>query len=319
MRLKAIIAALLILVSSQAFAQSGSVKSQFQLNNEINSLFPDQTTGVITPYVARQTFLDMVASSAISTVSVTSYGAKGDCVTDDSPAFNLALANSNTRVIVPNPPGGCYAIATPIVIGNGTWVGLAATAVSTIQNVVLEGVASQSTGQNLSFGSLDSNGKAIQLKWTGTAGGTPITVNGPGSFGIKNISIDGNAGNAGTTLLLKGIYRSRIENVSVWNFNTTGVREQSSPTLPAGLYYGTCVNEFINVTGNSTGYAATGGLDIGGTDLTAGTYDVCQDNYFNNNFSVDNSGHTASALILRGADLLVFSGVYSLETRQANH
>jgi len=160
MRLRAILAALLLLVSSQAFPQSGSVKSQFQLNNEINSLFPDQTTGAITPYVARQTFLDMVASSAISTASVTSYGAKGDCVTDDGPAFNLALANSNTRVIVPNPPGGCYAIATPIVIGNGTWVGLAATAVSTIQNVVLEGVASQSTGQNLSFGSLDSNGTA---------------------------------------------------------------------------------------------------------------------------------------------------------------
>jgi hypothetical protein len=245
-------------------------------------------------------------------VSIFSFGAVGDCMHDDGPAFNAATATSNTTVMVPNPPGGCYAIATPIVIGNGAWSGITATSISTIQNVELAGVAGHGGPQNLSFGSPDTAAKSIQLKWIGAAGGTPLTISGPGSFALRNISIDGNAGNAGTAILLRGLYRSRIENVSVWNFGGTGIREQSTPTLPTGLAYGTCVNQFFNVAGISTGYTATAGLDMGATDSTTGAFDVCRDMHISTEFIVDNAAHNACALILRGVDISTFlNGIFS--------
>lgn len=60
---RTIVAASFIALSScAAMAQTGSAKTQSQLNAEINALFPDQTAGAITPFNARQTLLDMVAS-----------------------------------------------------------------------------------------------------------------------------------------------------------------------------------------------------------------------------------------------------------------
>jgi hypothetical protein len=66
MRIKTIIAALAVTLalSAPVCAQTGSSKTVTALNNEVNSLFPDQNTGAITPFDARQTFLDIIASSA---------------------------------------------------------------------------------------------------------------------------------------------------------------------------------------------------------------------------------------------------------------
>lgn len=51
-----------LLVSLPASAQTGSAKTQAQLNTEINSLFPDNVHGLITPFDARQVTLDQVAT-----------------------------------------------------------------------------------------------------------------------------------------------------------------------------------------------------------------------------------------------------------------
>ncbi len=51
-----------------ALAQTGSAKIPSVLNAEINSLWPDNTAGAITPFNARQTLLDVVASGLGNTV-----------------------------------------------------------------------------------------------------------------------------------------------------------------------------------------------------------------------------------------------------------
>ncbi len=58
-----------VLGAAAAFAQTGSAKIPSVLNAEINQLWPDQSAGAITPYTARQTLLDMVASGLGTTVA----------------------------------------------------------------------------------------------------------------------------------------------------------------------------------------------------------------------------------------------------------
>jgi len=64
--------ALLLILTASASAQTGSQKTTTQLNTEINTLFPDNTTGIITPNALRQVTLDQVASFA-NTASVNSF------------------------------------------------------------------------------------------------------------------------------------------------------------------------------------------------------------------------------------------------------
>lgn len=52
----------LLLSAHLAAAQTGTPQSPASLNNEVNTLFADNTIGSITPANARQTFLDMIAS-----------------------------------------------------------------------------------------------------------------------------------------------------------------------------------------------------------------------------------------------------------------
>jgi hypothetical protein len=56
--------ALLCFLATPALAQTGSAKTPTALNTETNTLWPDNTTGSITPFDARQTLLDIIASYA---------------------------------------------------------------------------------------------------------------------------------------------------------------------------------------------------------------------------------------------------------------
>ena len=49
---------------TSALAQTGTSKTPAALNTETNALWPDNTAGSITPFNARQTLLDIIASSA---------------------------------------------------------------------------------------------------------------------------------------------------------------------------------------------------------------------------------------------------------------
>jgi hypothetical protein len=94
MRIKyfALIVALLLGVVP-ACAQTGTNQTAAQLNTEINSKFPDQNVGAITPFIFRQLTLDMVASSVGTTITALT----GD-VTATGPgsaAATLASVNGN--------------------------------------------------------------------------------------------------------------------------------------------------------------------------------------------------------------------------------
>jgi hypothetical protein len=65
-----LLVALMLLLVSPAYAQTGSNQTQAQLNTLVGTtgcsqptcLFPDNTTGLITPFDLRQVFLDTVAT-----------------------------------------------------------------------------------------------------------------------------------------------------------------------------------------------------------------------------------------------------------------
>jgi len=107
---------LLLIFAAVAFATSALAQhTPAQLIAEINANFPDNTTGFITPALARTTLIDMVNSMATTINSPTpagALGAKCDGVTDDTGAFNSA----NTAM----PRGGAIRIpdgANCIVVG----------------------------------------------------------------------------------------------------------------------------------------------------------------------------------------------------------
>jgi len=60
-----------LLMVGPAFAQTGSPKTPTALNTEINSLFADNTTGLITPFDVRQVALDQVSSFGNTSVANT--------------------------------------------------------------------------------------------------------------------------------------------------------------------------------------------------------------------------------------------------------
>jgi hypothetical protein len=88
----------LLLFSSPLLAQTGSNKTATQLNAEINALWPDNSSGLITPYNSRQTLLDMVASSVGTGViyDTKENGLLCNDTIDDTAAFNALLATVNT-------------------------------------------------------------------------------------------------------------------------------------------------------------------------------------------------------------------------------
>src|SRR5471030_1512337 len=64
MRIKYVLA-IFLLLTTPVYAQTGTTKNLTQLNTEINSQFPDQTIGAVTPYIFRQLQLDLAASSVL--------------------------------------------------------------------------------------------------------------------------------------------------------------------------------------------------------------------------------------------------------------
>jgi hypothetical protein len=108
-KLLAFIGLILLLCGMPAHAQVGTPKTQIQLNTEINQLFPDQNSGLITPFNLRQTLLDIVASNPPTgqpIANVLNFGVAA-CTgsTDASAAVAAAITAGFFRIYIPS---GCF-------------------------------------------------------------------------------------------------------------------------------------------------------------------------------------------------------------------
>lgn len=126
MQIKATIA-ILFLLTTPAYAQTGTPKSLTQLNTEINSQFPDQLTGAITPYILRQLNLDMVASavlgqSAATVGQIPVYPGSGGAAVPTSASAWFDNAYCNTVGYILARTSGAWTCSRDIPI-NVVWMG----------------------------------------------------------------------------------------------------------------------------------------------------------------------------------------------------
>jgi len=133
-RLGAVIAALLL--AWPAHAQTGSTKTRGALTTEINTNFQDNTTGLITPNLLRQTTLDMVTSAqsfgCVNAQTGTTYTVQ---VTD----FGCLLTFSNTNPVAVTLPQaiGTFSPFNVFITNKGVGVVTITPAVSTINGQTL--------------------------------------------------------------------------------------------------------------------------------------------------------------------------------------
>jgi hypothetical protein len=94
--MKKLLVVLALFFVSPALAQTGSAKSVSTLNAEVNSLWPDNTSGIITPFNARQTLLDLIASY-FNTAGLTATGT-GNPVLATAPTISAPTLTGTTTV-----------------------------------------------------------------------------------------------------------------------------------------------------------------------------------------------------------------------------
>jgi hypothetical protein len=177
MRTFMVIAAALV-VGHAAYAQTGTNKSPADLNNEVFSLFPDNTIHLITPYNARQMLLDVIASFTNGGTSggtvVQAINSAGSPVVQGAPVYvtgsgTVAPAQANgfstsgvlgiaNALIAPSGIGGVV-VTGPLVLSTAQW------------DAVVTGESGGLTSGTLYF--LDS---AVTGKLTATAPSTPGQV-----------------------------------------------------------------------------------------------------------------------------------------------
>jgi hypothetical protein len=188
----------------------------------------------------------------------TTYGAAGNCVTDDTTAIQNAInaAQDSTYGGIVFFPPGCYAISSGLTVGNGS-----AGVENTKRPVVLQGVSSGVDGSRVG---------ASVIKWTG---GAPFTTSYMLKFrgpylggGINDLTLDANDKSNLRGVHLEHVARLRSQNLGIVRYRLgmliNVVAASSSP-------YGACDNYFgsLTITNNSTGGSA---LHLDGYDAPGG-------------------------------------------------
>jgi hypothetical protein len=216
--------------------------------------------------------------------------------------FNVATFPGNTPVNTSGTQTGaqstfplpCYLIKSGLTLGNGS-----GSASSTIQNVTLRGDAGLGGNQ-----ALDAAARNVRIMWGGASGsGTMLTVNGPISRRIVDLTFDG-AFRANIGLQETGVYNS-YDRLAVVDTLVTAWREIPITTLPTGVFIGSCANYHDQSQIFTAGTNNTTGIDFGATASSGSNFDICGETW-NHITSVTNSDAGSSASIVRGADNIVF-------------
>lgn len=254
-RLVACIGAVILLCST-AHAQTGSSKTVSSLTVEVNTNWPDNTTGAITPFNARQTLLDIINSY-----------------------FNVLSGNA------PLPT-----VSSSSVIGNVSGVSAVATQITATQLTTLcnsftpslSGCVPNSLGGTVTFLRADGSWAVPPGTATGPAGSnTQVQYNNSGSFGASPdfswidplLTLGANGINTGQL----GFAGSASGKVIVQSQNTAGSWTLKWPMGPGTNGYvlttdGTGVTSWTNPAGGGTvTNIATGGFLSGGPITTTGT------------------------------------------------
>ena len=222
------------------------------------------------------------------------YGAKGDGSTDDTAAMQAWL-NAGGGIL----PPGTYLISSTLTIGNGT-----SSALSTIQNVVLEGIGQAGAGAQ-EIGATGIAGTAT-IKWTGTAGGTMLSINGPLTNSVANIQLDGN-GTAGVGILDTHSVGGGMRNVVIRSVSSSFLQLRAYENVPY-CYVSACSRVYQGVRGWDP-VAGTGfvGLDVGNPTIagSGSVLDVAGTTFINCNFSRP-AGAGNDTLALRYCDNITF-------------
>lgn len=173
-------------------------------------------TGIITgpaqaiPFAQLGAMMVVGATPVGYTTTPEQWGAKGDCITDDAPAENLAIAYLNTTYGGGSVVHGdkCYAIGSQINIGNGTVSGTVA-APSTINNIHLIGSGAGYTF-DLQPGTLGAVGTRFKYIGAAALNGALLNFAGPiTSSDFRYITLDCN-GLCGFNAILTSVSRGRF-------------------------------------------------------------------------------------------------------------
>jgi hypothetical protein len=160
---------------------------------------------------------------------------------DSSAAVNAAIMSLPViggDVIV---DGGIIAIASPIIIGDGT-----STVRSTRVGVRLVGQGGVGVGE----GNYGTPNFCTTFRWIGTKASTQtmLEIRGPiHSIGIERIAFDG-AGRAGRPVQIRHMFNSYMDDLRVERFWECGVDFRSNDAaLPFGVTSGSAINTFKNL------------------------------------------------------------------------
>ena len=233
MRIKYIIAALLLL-TAPAYAQTGSVKTLTQLNTEINTQFPDNATGAITPFVFRQLQLDLAASGVL-------IGQPIGVLSPNTGAFTSITANPtpsslNNGLVITQALAGSTTTYTPVnrlLIASDS-----VSATTAAGGIVGFDLADLITGNDQGFRSAQQ----IELRRTGAANASNVLYQDVG----LGTAFNGESNNNGTGGSPKGAGYAMYASASLFNNATNwfvlsggeydlGVATGSSAAVQIGL------------------------------------------------------------------------------------
>lgn len=266
----------LALACSGAAAQTGSAKGTAALNTEVNAFWPDNTTGVITPFNARQTLLDIVASyfnNAAGPLPVANGGTGLTSGTSGGvPYFSSTSTIASSSALTANA----------IVLGGGAGVspGVSGCTIDANNSIACASSTTQKPAPSITNSTTDNAGAIYQIVKS-RAGGSITTGDGLGGLQWTGTGTGAVQLNAAT---LKAFSTGTISGSSIPAFTELTV-SSSAAQLDTTLRFDQ--NAHLSVTaqpsaitvGTCTGFAlATGATDFGGKlTMSAGT--TCSFNF----------------------------------------